>query len=417
MTAGEHLLRGPRLVDGTIVDVRIRGAQVTSVLPAGRAVADAEVTEIDLTGYMLLTAPAEPHAHLDKAFSWDAIRPPMGDLRTAVTAWREYISSIDGREIHRRARRAALAALANGTTAIRTHADIPIEGDPALTVAALAAVREELREVMDIEIVALAGPDVATWRIEAALDAGATLVGGAPHLSDDEVGDLVRLLSIAEQRGVGVDLHIDEDLRDGRTLIEFARRTQGWTVTRTAGHCVRLATLAPADRDEVIDAVVASGIAIIANPITNLWLQGWSEPVATPRGIAPIARVRQAGGLVAAGADNVRDPFNPLGRSDAMETAMLLVVAAHLDIESAWHAVSDGARQVMALPTAGPVAGARADLLAIRGDSLADAVAAAPADRVVFSRGRIVARSHTTQEFMLESARAPQTLAAGKGRL
>lgn len=399
------LLRAGRLVDGPVVDVLIRGDRVAAVTPAGdaRSAPAADGVEIvDLDGHMLLTAAAEPHAHLDKAFSWDAIRPPMGDLRTAVAAWRSYIATIDGREIQGRARRAVLAALANGTTAIRTHADIPVDGDPTLTVSALVAIREEFLDVMDIEIVALAGPDVASWRIEAALDAGADLVGGAPHLSDDEIGDLARLLAIAERRGVGVDLHIDEDLREGRTLKEFAVRTRGWDVPRTAGHCVRLGTLAADERDDVIEAVVESGVAIVANPLTNLWLQGWDDPVATPRGIAPIGRVRAAGGIVAAGADNVRDPFNPLGRSDAMETAMLLVAAGHLDVAAAWHAVSDGARRVMSLPAAGPVVGRRADLLAIRGETLADAVAAAPADRLVFSHGRLVARSRTAQEFLFD---------------
>ena len=33
---------------------------------------------------------------------------------------------------------------------------------------------------------------------------------------------------------------------------------------------------------------------------------------------------------VAAGADNIRDPFNPLGRTDPLETASLLAAAAHL---------------------------------------------------------------------------------------
>ena len=400
------LLRGGRLVDGAVVDVLVRDERVAAVTPGGdgvpRAASDG-VEVVDLGGHLLLTAPAEPHAHLDKAFSWDAIRPPMGDLRTAIAAWRDYIARIDGREIQTRARRAALAALANGTTAIRTHADIPVDGDPTLTVSALVAIREELLDVMDIQIVALAGPDVASWRVEAALDAGATLVGGAPHLSEDELGDLARLLAIAERRGVGVDLHIDEDLREGRTLREFAVRTRGWDAPRTAGHCVRLSTLDAEERDDVIREVVESGVGIVANPLTNLWLQGWDDPVATPRGIAPIARVRAAGGVVAAGADNVRDPFNPLGRSDAMETAMLLVAAGHLDVSAAWHAVSDGARRVMSLPDAGPSVGLRADLLAIRGETLADAVAAAPADRMVFSRGRLVARSRTAQEFLFDA--------------
>lgn len=52
----------------------------------------------------------------------------------------------------------------------------------------------------------------------------------------------------------------------------------------------------------------------------------------------------------------------------------------------------------MRLPDAGPVVGARADLLAVRGDDLADVIARAPADRYVLRAGRLVARSSSQVE-------------------
>ena len=70
------LLRSALLPDGRSVDVAIDGATVSTVAPAGTLTAPAEET-IDLGGRLLLTAPAEPHAHLDKALSADAIRPPL----------------------------------------------------------------------------------------------------------------------------------------------------------------------------------------------------------------------------------------------------------------------------------------------------------------------------------------------------
>ncbi|WOF23906.1 amidohydrolase family protein [Microbacterium betulae] len=388
-------LRGATLADGSVVDVTLVDDRVTRIEPAaGDALGPAE---IDLSEHLLLTAPADPHAHLDKALSWDAIRPPSGDLRTAIAAWRSYVATINSAEISSRATRAVQAYLVNGTTAIRTHADVPAEGDPVRAVRALAEVRERFAGRVRLEIVALAGPDTTDDRIDAALDAGADLVGGAPHLADDQLADLHRLLDIAQRRGVGADLHVDEDLRHGETLEAYAERTRDWSVVRSAGHCVRLSTL-PAPRfDHVARAVADAGIGVIANPMTNLWLQGWDEPVATPRGIAPLDRLRRAGVRTAAGGDNVRDPFNPLGRADAFETAMLLVVAGHLPIDDAWRAVSDDARTVMALPEAGPRVGAVAELLAVRAASLPEAMATAPADRIVFSRGRVVARSTTTR--------------------
>lgn len=393
------LLSGATLPDGSLVDVALSGDTVTAVAPAGSLTVDAAPEAVlDLTGHLLLTAPAEPHGHLDKALSWDAIRPPMGDLGLAIASWREYARTMTVDDIATRARTQALRMLAQGTTSIRTHVDILLGDEPLRGAEALVRVRDELRGLLDLELVALAGPDVPDSDIEAAIDLGVDLVGGSPHLAPDPSADLQRLLAIAHRRGVGVDLHTDESTAGALTLGEFAATVTDWTSPVSAGHCVRLGTVDETTRDELIRAVTRAGIGIIANPITNLYLQGWDDPVSTPRGITAARALLDAGARFAAGADNVRDPFNPLGRSDALETVMLLVTAGHLTIDEAYAAVSSGARDVMSLPVAGATVGARAEFLAIRGTSLADVTANAPADRFVIHRGRLVAASRTTSE-------------------
>ncbi|HXR43698.1 MAG TPA: amidohydrolase family protein [Pseudolysinimonas sp.] len=383
-----------------MVDVVIDGDTVVSVRPAAGPVAGS-ADELDLTGFVLLTAPADAHAHLDKARSWDPIQPPMGDLDRAIVSWKAYAATMTTEDVAARARAQVLAMIAMGTTAIRSHVDILSGDEPLRGVEAMVAVRDELRPLVDIELVALAGQDIPDAAIEAALDAGVDSVGGAPHLARDPQADLERLLAIAQRRGVPVDLHTDESLEGTDTLAEFARLVRGWPQNVSAGHCVRLGSMAPGDRDAVIAEVVASDIGVIANPITNLYLQGWEHPVGTPRGLTALRELLDAGARVGAGADNVRDPFNPVGRSDALETAMLLVVAGHLTIDEAYTAVSSGSRSVMGLPIAGPIAGAKAELLAVRAGSLAEVVASAPPERIVIHSGRIVARSEFHQELAL----------------
>ncbi|WP_423917113.1 amidohydrolase family protein [Frigoribacterium sp. 2-23] len=386
-----RLLTGATLPDGRVVDVLLDGDTVEAVLPAGEAAPVAE--SLDLTGFLLLTAPAEPHAHLDKALSWDAIRPPMGDLGLAIASWRVYAATMTVDDIAGRARAQALRMLSQGTTAVRSHVDVLLGDAPTRGAEALVRVRDELRDLMDIEIVALASQDTTDADIEAVLDLGVDLVGGAPHLADDPSADLQRLLALADRRGVGVDLHTDESLDGPVTLREFAHTVRDWTVNVSAGHCVRLGTMGRAERTETIAAVKTADIGVIANPITNLYLQGWEHDAGAPRGLTAARDLLDAGVRFAAGADNVRDPFNPLGRGDALETAMLLVTAGHLTIDEAYTAVADGARSVLGLPTAGVVPGARAELLAIRAGSLADAVATASPERVVIHRGRVVAET------------------------
>ncbi|GMA24517.1 cytosine deaminase [Luteimicrobium album] len=409
------LLRGATLADGTVADVVVEGEVVTQVLPAGQSVAVGTGDVVDLDGFVLLTAPAEPHAHLDKARSFELAAPPLGDLGSAIDAWRAYAATMTVESITARARAQVLQMLASGTTAIRSHVDV-LSGDGTATVEqatrgarALLEVREELGSLVDLELVALAGPQCPDEHVEAVLDLGIDVVGGAPHLADDPLADLDRLLAIAGRRGLPVDLHTDESLDGPVTLDAYALAVRDWPRDRqySAGHCVRLGTLPVAERDRVVAEVAASDLGVITLPITNLYLQGWDAPVGTPRGLTAIRALLDAGVRVAAGADNVRDPFNPVGRGDALETASLLVTAGHLSPAEAYGLVSDGARSVLGLAPAGPRPGARADLLAVRGESLADVVASASADRVVVHRGSVVARSTLTTTIAAPDVREP----------
>ena len=400
-------LTNARLADGRLVDVVVEDDVVAAVLSAGTLGGGRPETGLELDGFLLLPAPAEPHAHLDKALSWAAIRPPMGNLELAIASWRAYAAEMSVEEIAGRARTQALRMLANGTTAIRSHVDLLAGDEPLRGVRALLQVRNELAGLLDLELVTLAGVETPVADIDAALAAGVDLVGGAPHLAPDPVAEVHRLLGVAQSHGVGVDLHVDEGLECDVTLDVLAREVRSWHLPVTAGHCVRLGALDGPHRDQVIADVLASDVGVVANPITNLYLQGWTSDVSMPRGLTAVRALVDAGVRFAAGADNVRDPFNPLGRSDALETAMLLVVAAHLSVDEAYAAVSTGARDVMGLAPACIEVGARAELLAVRGTDLVDVVANACADRYVIHAGRLVASSVTHTQVAAPALSSP----------
>ena len=69
-----------------------------------------------------------------------------------------------------------------------------------------------------------------------------------------------------------------------------------------------------------------------------------------PRALTAVKALRAAGVNVAAGADNLQDPFNPVGRGDPLETAGLMVMAAQsclpmrCDMVSRRRSDGDGAR-------------------------------------------------------------------------
>jgi cytosine deaminase len=83
-----------------------------------------------------------------------------------------------------------------------------------------------------------------------------------------------------------------------------------------------------------------------------------------------------AGVNVAAGADNLQDPFNPVGRGDPLETAGLMIMTAHVLPEQAMHMVSGAARSAMGLDPG-------TDQVAVRACTVREAIAFGPADRVV----------------------------------
>jgi cytosine deaminase len=111
-----------------------------------------------------------------------------------------------------------------------------------------------------------------------------------------------------------------------------------------------------------------------------------------------VRELRDAGVRVAAGSGGVRDMANPVGRADPLEAAFLLAAAGALSPAAAYGAVSAEARALMGLAPVRIDAGFPAELLAVRGESLASALAGGHS-RVVVHGGRVVSRTSAVREF------------------
>ena len=354
---------------------------------------------VELAGWILGAAAVEPHAHLDKAFLAERIHNETGDLMGAISAMRANRHLVGVEETIERAERAARLMARNGYRAVRTHADATTEHG-LRSVEALTEVRRRVVDVIDVEIVALCGwpvvgPDAADQRalLRDALAAGADLVGGCPHLEEDGRSSEATafFLQTASDHGVGVDLHTDETLDPAATgLVELATMVlDGFEQPVTASHCVSLGMQEHPRQREIAELVARAGVGVVALPHTNLYLQGrGSAPM--PRGLTAVDALRSAGVEVAAGADNLQDPFNPLGRACPFETAGLMVMTAHLQPDEAWAAVTDSAARILQLDTLSVAPGQRADLLAVRAATVREAIAFGPNDRMVWHRGRTV---------------------------
>jgi len=379
-------------------DVLLADGVISGIGPSISPTAEMDET-IDLTGWILMPSAVEPHAHLDKAFLAELIPNPTGDLIGAIIAMESNRHRLDVATIIERAERAARLMASNGYRAVRSHADTTT-AHGLRSIEALVEVRRRVADVIDIEIVALCGWPVcgaegADQRalLVDAMASGADLVGGCPHL-EFEAGTAAAtdfLLQTATDHGVGVDLHTDETLDPSVLgLVELADRVlAGFAHPVTASHCVSLGMQTLERQHEIAELVAQAGIGIVVLPHTNLFLQGRGH-TPMPRGLTAVAALRAAGVNVAAGADNLQDPFNPVGRACPFETAGLMMMTSHLLPGDAWDTVTNRAGAVLGIPETQVVVGAAADLLAVPATTLREAIAFGPADRMVWRRGRPV---------------------------
>ncbi len=392
-------LQRARLASGAVVDIDCAQAGIVALHAAGAARPAGPGCELlDLSGMLVLPAFVEPHAHLDKAYTADSMPNPSGDLAGAIAAWHAAAPELTVAEIAGRARRAVRAYVANGCVALRTHVAVG-PGIGLRAVEALLGVAREVAHLVDVQVVAHVGhPLVGSGSrqrrlLEDALELGATLVGGSPHLSEDPVAETYACVEIAGEAGVGLDLHTDETLDPAMLTLEVLAKAvcaSGFAGGATASHCVSLGMHERAVQARVAEEVAAAGVGVVTLPQTNLYLQARSSVTAPPRGLTALAALERAGVVVAAGGDNLQDPFNPLGRADPLEAASLLVSAGHVGVERAVGAVTAGARALLRLPTVEVGAGFPADLVAIGASSLREALAEAPAGRVVVRAGRVL---------------------------
>ena len=385
--------------------LRIVGELVSEIAPNLARVVGEEV--IDAGGLLLTSSLTEPHAHLDKAFLAERIDNPTGDLMGAINAMESSRDLITVADTVERAERAVRLMVSNGVTAIRTHADVT-EWNNLYSVEALVEVRNRTKDIVNLQICALLGwplsGDVGKSNRELgrrAIEMGADILGGCPHLDIDPEGANIALIELAGELNCGLDLHTDEHTDANRISLEhLASRitASGFNRPVVASHCVSLGMQDESTQRRIAEKVATANMGVVALPHTNLFLQGREFATATPRGLTAVASLRRAGVKVAVGADNLQDPFNPIGRGDPLESAALAILTAHLLPHEAFDSVSKQARAVIGLASSGPKVGDVADLMLIPAGSIREAIANTPPRKLVFYKGRIVSSRLATSD-------------------
>ena len=239
--------------------------------------------------------------------------------------------------------------------------------------------------------------DAARNWLLAAIDMGADVLGGVPFISDDPIAFLDMVFDLASKSGLPLDLHIDEHLNADKLLFEpLAERTEalGMQNRVVASHSSALSALGPVAAARIIERLARAGIAVVTLPAANLFLQGRDADALPPRGLTRVPELLAAGVRVAAGSDNIQDPFVPTGSGDMLEIARWTLLSAHLgltDVAKAYELVSSSPAAIMGLGKDwGVHKGARADLLITDAEDQEDLVASGSLNRAVMVGGRLV---------------------------
>jgi cytosine deaminase len=407
-----HAITGATLVDGSVVDVVVEDEHVLEV----GAGAGSDATErIDAAGGLVLPAYVDTHVHLDKVLIRDQLAVHDGTLKGAIDAIQAAKRDYDVEDVRRRARSVIESSVLTGTTRVRTHVDVDTIGGLVPLEGVLAAARD-CAGIAEVEAIAfpqegiLRDPGCADLMV-AAMEGGATIVGGMPHWETSEAGqrEHVRFcFELARRFDADVDMHVDEtDDGSVRTLAMVVAETErnGWQGRVTAGHVCALSAADDAYADDVIAGCARSGITIVSNPVTNLVLQGRGDRGLVRRGTTRVRELLAAGVPVAFGQDCVHDGFYPFGRGDMLEVALVSAHAAHLvspdELSLALAAVTTVPAAAWRLGDAyGVAAGARADLQLYGAATWPEVLRLQDPPLAVWHRGRLVARTTVTRELM-----------------
>jgi len=399
----DALVKGGVLPDGRQADVAISGGRIVAVEPDIPADAG-EV--IDATGKLVSAPFVDAHFHMDATLSYGRPRVnASGTLLEGIGLWGE-LKQIQTREdIVARALDYCRQAVGRGVLAIRSHVDVTDQSFQ--TVEALLEVREAVRNVLDLQLVAF--PQDGWYRAEGAeaqvvraLDAGVDVVGGIPHFERtmaDGAASVRAACTLAADRDLMVDLHCDEsDDPLSRHIETLAAETvrlglQG----RVAGsHLTSMHSMDNYYVAKLLPLIAEARVAAIPNPLINITLQGRMDSYPKRRGMTRVPELRAAGVTVAFGQDCVRDPWYPLGSGDMLDVAHMglhvALMTAPDDMRAAFAMVTQTPAEIMGLDF-GLEVGRRGSLVVLDASDPIEALRLRPSRLCVVSNGAVVART------------------------
>lgn len=369
--------------------------------------ADAEKV-IDAKGHLVLPPFIDPHLHLDAVLSvGDPRFNESGTLLEGIQIWGERKPFLTKEIIKKNAIEAIKWEVANGALKIRTHADTT---DPTLlTVESLLEVKEEMKELVDLQIVAFPQDGIFTTKegldlMKRSLEMGVDVVGGIPHnefTREDGVKDVETVFELAEKFDALIDIHVDETGDDQSRFVEvMAKETinRGWQGRVTASHTTAMHNYNNDYAFKLIGILKRAEMNMITNPFDNSVLQNRTDGYPRRRGHTRVDELLARGVNVSIGHDSIMDPWYPMGKGSMLQAANLLLHTAHMSgysqVAELIDMITDNSAKTMNLAKGyGIKVGNQADLIILDATSEFDAVRLMSECLYVIRKGNIVSEA------------------------
>lgn len=386
------LIRNVRPLHHGVTDVLIRDGLITEIASGIAAPEGAEVVDGD--GSLLFQGLIDGHTHMDKALiglPWHSTKPTS--TITEVIANERQLRREEHIDAHMQSTRHAHAAIASGTTHIRSFADIDTEWG-LNGVSGLMRTRDELKDKVHIQVVAFpqSGMLIRPGTVELldqALSEGADVIGGLdPSAIDrDPKGHLDTIFALAEKHDVDIDIHLHEPGELGAfsfDLIIERTRVLGWKGRVTISHAFALGGVDHIRLGSLIEDLLDQEIAIMSHGPSG----GRPAP--------PVEQLYKAGVRLLSGNDGIQDSWGPLNRPEMLNRAYLVCYRNGFrrddQIESVIDIITNKSAEVMDIADYGFAVGKAADLMLVREENHCAAVVRRPTPWLVMKRGAVTAR-------------------------
>jgi len=398
------IIKGGTLPDGQVSDIGIKGGKIAAIEALGGAQAG---QVIDATGDLVSPPFVDPHFHMDATLSYGLPRiNASGTLLEGIGLWGELKQVMTQEDVVARAMQYCDWAASMGLLAIRSHVDTC--DDRLLGVEALLQVREQVKDYIDLQLVAF--PQDGFYRDPSArantiraLDMGVDVVGGIPHFERtmaDGAASVKELCEIAAKRGLHVDIHCDEtDDPMSRHIETLACETQRLGLEgRVAGsHLTSMHSMDNYYVSKLLPLIAEARINVIPNPLINIVIQGRHDTYPKRRGLTRVKEMLAMGINVGWGQDCVLDPWYSLGTADMLDVAFMGLHVAQMtspdEMRTCFQMVTVNNAKTLGLTDYGLHVGAKASLVILDAGDPIEALRLRANRLCVVANGRVISKT------------------------